>query len=119
MLLVPSICFSEIKGFIELGKDLDLSVAYTEIQIGYKFYVWDFVIMPYGNQQTWFEVGGIENRPFRDIYTVGSTLKYDNVTVDLSHFCSHRVVSRNSDFIKNYKPPRDGNFTKISVRYDF
>ena len=121
-ILYSSICFSEIKGHIEIGKDLYCKVAYTELQIGYNFRFWNVILMPYGNQQTWYETTGnlvFGGAPFRDIYKVGSELRFDNITIDLSHFCSHKVISNNSEFIKKYAPPVDGNLTKISVRYDF
>lgn len=122
VLLYSSICFSEVRGHIEIGKDTSCNVAYTELQIGYNFRFWNVVLMPYGNQQTWYEATGnlvFGGSPFRDIYKVGTELKYENLTFDFSHFCSHKVISKNSPFIKDYAPPVDGNLTKISARYDF
>jgi len=114
-LLISKICFPEIKGHIEIGKDIDFNIAYTELQIGYN-YKWFYF---YGNQQTWFEYVGFEGRPFRDIYTIGLDTKYENATINLSHFCSHGVNSQASDFAKSYEPPRDGVLNKLSIRYDF
>jgi len=114
-LIIPSICFSEVKGHIEIGKDLDYNIAYTEMQIGYN-YKWFYL---YGNQQTWLEYASFEGRPFRDIYTVGLDSKYENITINLTHFCSHAVSSEASIFAKNYEPPKDGLITKLSIRYDF
>lgn len=113
--IIPSLCFAEIKGFIEIGKDLDYDIAYTEMQIGYN-YKWFYI---YGNQQTWFEYVDFDGRPFRDIYTIGLDTKYENITINLSHFCSHEVNSKASDFAKSYEPPRDGQINKLSVKYDF
>jgi len=117
-----SFCFAEIKGHVEIGKDTNCKVAYTELQIGYNFRFWNVALMPYGNQQTWYEMNGnvfFGGLPFRDIYKVGTELKIENLTFDFSHFCSHKVVSKNSQFVKEYVPPVDGNLTKISARYDF
>ena len=119
ILFIPSICFSEMKGYVEIGKDIDYNVSYTEIQVGYNFYLWDLIIYPYGNIQTWFETRGYSGYPFNDIYTIGTDIKYSKITLNFSHFCSHRVISENSDFVYQYQPPVDGNLTKISVRYEF
>lgn len=116
---IPSICFSEIRGYIEIGKDIDYNVSYTELQIGYNFYLWDLIIYPYGNTKTWFEIKGMSGYPFNDIYTIGISVKYNKVIFYLSHFCSHKVISDNSDYIYDYQPPVDGNLTKLSVRYEF
>jgi hypothetical protein len=119
ILIIPSICFSEIKGHIETGKDLYCNVAYTELQIGYSFKFYNLYIMPYANQQTWFEYRDLKGYPFNDIYKIGTEFKFENIKIDLSHFCSHKVISENSEFIYNYKPPADGNLTKLSIRYEF
>jgi len=119
ILFCGSICFSEIKGYVEVGKDLNSNIAYTELQIGYNFRFWNIILMPYGNTQTWFEYKGANGYPFKDIYTIGTQLKFENITIDLSHFCSHEVVSSSRSYIYDYEPPKDGNLTKLSVRYDF
>jgi hypothetical protein len=115
LLLIPSLCFSEIKGHVEIGKDIDYNIAYTELQIGYN-YKWFYF---YGNQQTWLEYRNMSGYPFNDIYTIGLDSKYENITINISHFCSHKVISTNSEFVNYYKPPQDGNLTKLSVKYDF
>lgn len=119
LLFIPSLCFSEIKGYIETGKDINYNIAYTELQIGYNFYLWGLIIYPYGNTKTWFEIKGTSGYPFNDIYTVGMDVKYSKLIFNLSHLCSHKVISDNSDYIYQYQPPADGNLTKISVRYEF
>jgi len=119
LLMIPSICFSEIKGHIEIGKDIDFNIAYSEIQIGYNFRFWNIILMPYGNQQTWFEYKDYNGYPFKDIYTAGAELKIENITIDLSHFCSHEVVTTSRRYIYDYQPPKDGRMSKLSIRYDF
>lgn len=114
-----SICFSEIKGFIEVGKDLNFNIAYTDLQIGYNIKFWNMALMPYGNQKTWFEYEGFEGFPFQEIYTFGTELRFENITIDLSHFCSHEIVTDHRSYIYDYKPPEDGKITKLSIRYDF
>jgi len=118
-LLIPSISFSQIKGFVEVGKDLDFNIAYTELQIGYNIKFWNISLMPYGNQKTWFEHEDFEGFPFQEIYKVGTELKFENITIDLSHFCSHQIVTDHRSYIYDYKPPEDGKITKLSIRYDF
>ena len=120
MLLFPSVCFSELKGFIEPGKDIDYNIAYTELQIGYNFKVFNIEIMPYGNQQTWFEYNNKRGYPFRDIYTIGSEFKFSNITIDFSHFCSHKVMSLNSEEnFTSYESSVQGASTRLAIRYDF
>ena len=119
LLFIPSICFSEIKGYIETGKDINYNIAYTELQVGYNFYFWNLKFYPYGNIKTWFEIKGCSGYPFNDIYTIGADLRYSNIVFNLSHFCSHKVISDNSDYVYNYEPPADGSLTKISARYEF
>lgn len=118
-LLIPSICFSQIKGFVETGKDLNYNIAYTELQIGYSFNFWHINLMPYGNVETWFEYENFEGFPFKDIYTIGTELKFLNIVIDLSHFCSHDVVSSSREYIYNYEPPKDKSLSKLSIRYEF
>jgi hypothetical protein len=119
ILFCSSVCFSEVKGYIELGKDIDYNIAYTDIQIGYNFRFWNMLFMPYGGIQTWFEIENGKGSPFIDIYTVGTQLRFDCITFDFSHFCSHEVVTSNRSYIYDYAPPKDGEITKLSVRYDF
>lgn len=119
LLLIPTLCFSEIKGHIELGKDIYSNISYTEWQIGYNFYLWEFTIMPYGNQITWLTFDDGKGNPFRDIYTIGIEAKYSNVTFDLQHFCSHQVRSNFENNHRYSDVPLGGQMTKISARYDF
>lgn len=119
LLFIPSICFSEIKGFIEVGKDLNFNIAYTQLQIGYNIKFWNMVLMPYGNQKTWFEYKDGQGFPFKEIYTIGTELKFENITIDLSHFCAHEVVTSSRTYIYDYEPPEDGKITKLSIRCDF
>lgn len=119
IMLYSSICFSEIKGFIETGKDIDSNVAYTEMQIGYIFRPFNFIFYPYGNQITWYEIENNRGNPFRDIYTVGADFKYLDLTFNVQHFCSHRVVSDREQNHRYYDVPMGGQMTKISIRYDF
>jgi len=46
---------AQIGGHIELGRDLYFNIAYTELQIEYNIKLWNIVLIPYGNQKTWFE----------------------------------------------------------------
>jgi hypothetical protein len=119
LLLIPSICFSEIKGFIEIGKDINSNISYTELQFGYDFKLWNIILMPYGNQMTWFEYKDKSGYPFRDTYSIGTDLKFYNVAFNISHFCSHPVYSDKKSYCKYNNPPIVGQLTKISVRYDF
>ena len=119
IILIPSILFSEIKGYIEIGKDINSNISYTELQIGYNFYLSDFIIYPYGNQMTWFEFYDRKGNPFRDIYTIGIDTKYKGLTFNLSHFCSHFVRSDYEQYHRYNDVPLGGRLTKISVRYDY
>ena len=119
LLTIPSICFSEIKGYIETGKDIYSNVAYTEMQIGYIFRPFNFIIYPYGNQITWFEFYDKKGNPFRDIYTIGIDTKYKGLTFNLSHFCSHFVQSDYEQYHRYSDVPLGGRLTKMSVRYDY
>lgn len=118
-LLIPSICFSEIKGHIETGKDIESNVAYTELQIGYVFKPYDFIFYPYGNQITWYTLENGRGDPFRDIYTIGAEFKYLDLTFDIQHFCSHQVISEREQNHRYNDIPMGGQMTKISARYEF
>lgn len=117
--LIPSVCFSEIKGYVEIGKDINSNVSYTELQIGYEFNVYNFKIYPYGNQTTWFNSTKNGGRPFRDTYSIGTDLKFYNITFNVSHFCSHPVYTDKKSYCKYNNPPIVGQLTKISARYEF
>lgn len=114
-LIIPSICFSEIKGFIESGKDISDNVFYSEMQIGYN-YKWFYL---YGNQITWFEFNNNSGQPFRDIYTIGFDFKFENIIFNIQHFCSHQVVSEREQNHRYNDIPLGGQMTKISARYEF
>jgi len=114
-----SICFSEIKGYIETGKDISTNIGYTELQIGYVFKPFNFIFYPYGNQITWYTLENGSGNPFRNIYTIGAELKYLNLTFDIQHFCSHKVVSTYENNHRYNDVPLGGQMTKVSVRYDF
>lgn len=105
--------------YVEAGKDIDINIAYTELQIGYNFNLWGIFLVPYGNQKTWFEIKDSSGRPFKDIYTVGVQLIIGDLTFDFSHFCSHNVASENSDYIRSYSPPLEGTMSRFSARYSF
>lgn len=120
-LFVPSVCFSQISGYIEYGQDIFSSVAYTEMQIGYIFRPFNFSIMPYANINTWMEMNKNSGSPFRDVYTFGFDFVYNKITINASHFCSHYVESGWDDtqYHRYNDVPLGGNLTKISARYDF
>lgn len=118
-LIIPSICFSQVKGFIETGKDIDSDSAYVEMQIGYIFKPYDFILYPYGNSITWYSIEDYRGNPFRNIYTVGTDLKYSDLTFNVQHFCSHRVVTTHENNHRYNDVPMGGNMTKISIRLDF
>lgn len=119
LLLIPSICFSEIKGFIEYGQDVLSDIAYTEMQIGYNFNVFMFKLYPYANINTWMEMNKQSGSPFRDIYTFGSDIIYNDIKINFSHFCSHYVYSNRKQYHRYNDIPLGGNLTKISIRYSF
>lgn len=119
LLLFPTILFAETTGHIEIGKDILNNNTYTEMQIGYNFYLNDIVLYPYGNSMTWFTIYNYSGQPYRDIYTIGIDTKYKDIIFNLSHFCSHKV---NSTYENNHRyndVPLGGRMTKISFRYNF
>lgn len=119
LLFIPSVCFSEIKGFIESGKDLNDNIYYVELQIGYIFKPFNFTFYPYGNEITWFENEKLNGNPFRNIYTVGSDFKYLDFVFNIQHFCSHQVISNREQNHRYNDVPIGGQMTKLSVRYNF
>jgi len=110
---------AEIKGHIEYGKDLYSNVSYTEWELGYNFYFYNLIFRPYGNQITWFEFNNNTGDPFCGVYTIGVDLKYDKLTFDLQHFCSHSIGSTEEINRRYYDSPLAGQMTKLSARYSF
>lgn len=125
LLLVLILCLpvsAQIGGHIELGKDLYSDMTYTDIRLDYTFTFWNIKLIPYGNQITWFyqDYDNItKGYPFRDIYIIGSELKYYGVVFGIEHYCSHAVSSGKSIYRKPDEPPLAYELTKMFVRYEF
>ena len=121
-MLIPSFCFAQLDGYIELGKDIKNPIYYTDIQLSYQFNFKQFFIKPYGGQLTWFENG--ENNllggsdPFMDTYYIGIEAGYKNITFGIDHFCSHAVYDHDN-WQKYNNPPHNQQLTKIFARYKF
>jgi len=108
-----------IGGHIEIGKDIYSDVTYTDLRIDYDFIFWNFHLIPYGNQITWFYSDKEKGYPFRDVYIFGIELKYSNVIFGYEHYCSHAVSSGQNLYRNPDEPPLAYNFTKVFARYEF
>lgn len=110
--------------YAELGKDVYTNVSYTEIEVHYRFILWDFEIKPYGITKTWFltkesdKIGVFRGNPFCDIYTAGLELKYDNLIFFYEHNCAHKVYSSYSIW-QTEEYQISGNSDIIGVRYQY
>ena len=119
LLLFTSILFSQFNGYLEVGKDVESDVSYTDIKLEYKFNYNNLFIKPFGGQMTWFEYGQYnKNYPFRDVYYIGIESGYKNITFGIDHYCSHAVYSRNN-WHKYNEPVHNSQLTKIYARYNF
>lgn len=116
---VPVFAGDGIGGHIEIGKDIYSDVTYTDLRIDYQFTFWNVHLIPYGDQITWFEYNKNSGNPFCGVYTIGTELKYYNITFDLQHFCSHTIRSTREVNRRYYDSPIDCQMTKFSIRYSF
>jgi len=90
LLILPTMLYAvDVGGEFKVGHDLD-DLAFTFIQLE----ITQLPVTLYGSWRTWFEVDDMAGYPFRDIYTVGIEVVWDNLFIDVSHFCNHPVVSR-------------------------
>lgn len=110
---------AQIGGYIELGKDLYSNISYTDIRIDYDFTFWNVHLIPYGNQITWFYQDKYNGHPFRDIYIIGTELKYKGIVFGIEHYCSHAVSSGNAMYRKPDEPPLAYGMSKVFARYEF
>ena len=116
---VPVYSGDGIGGHIEIGKDIYSDVTYTELKIDYDFTFWNIHLIPYGNQITWFYQDGYNGHPFRDIYIIGSEIKYSEIVFGVEHYCSHAVSSGNSLYRNPDELPLAYSMTKVFARYEF
>lgn len=122
LLAMPVYASTGIGGHIEIGKDIYSNVTYTDLRLDYDFTFWNFHLIPYGEQITWFYQDYdniIKGYPFRDVYIIGTELKYMSVTFGVEHYCSHAVSSGQSLYRKPNEPPLAYNMTKVFARYEF
>lgn len=109
-----------IGGHIEIGKDILSNVSYTDLKIEYEFNIFNLKIIPYGRQLTWFYLDyPSKGYPFRDIYIIGTEIKYMNVVFGSEHYCSHAVSSGEYQYTLPEEQPLAYNLTKIFIRYEF
>ncbi len=95
-LCFPTLIFSgELHGDFKIGKSLEFDIAFAAINISYEIEFSIMKLMIYGGWLTWFELTDsfLSNKPFRDIYSVGSRLYIYNLFIDINHFCNHPVFS--------------------------
>ena len=119
LLSTPVYASTGIGGHIEIGKDIYSDMTYTDLRIDYDFTFWNVHLIPYGNQITWFYQDKYNGHPFRDIYIIGSELRYMSVTFGVEHYCSHAVSSGQSLYRKPDEPPLAYSMTKVFARYEF
>ncbi len=116
----PSALFANLNGKIEIGHNIqkfnENRVSYAFMETGYDFYLLKLRHRFYGSWRTWFYQSSkiiIDNKPFRDIYTIGYKAKYDIVYFKVQHFCNHPVLS---DYDKKWFSNRWGqSATSFSI----
>lgn len=104
-LFIPLLCFAEIHGSFEIGKDLthEENQGFIKFDLQYDFDVWALNIMPYGSTTSWFFLDDYfkkwpELGLFRNIYEFGLRLTIEPFYADLNHYCNHAVyTSYNQD----------------------
>lgn len=68
----------------------------TDMGLWYNYNVYDVTLTPYTNIKTWFIQNGYvfyRGSPFRDIYSIGGQVEWNNFGIDFNHYCSHSVSS--------------------------
>jgi len=120
LLFISSLCFSEIHGSFEIGKDLvhEENQGYIKIDLQYDIDIWKFEIMPYGSWTSWVFLDDIFKEQqlglFRDVYEFGLKLTLEPFYVDLNHYCNHAVYTTYSQ--KNWLDMRwQDAMTTLSV----
>lgn len=119
---VPVFAGDGIGGHVEIGKDIYSDVTYTNLRIDYQFTFWDIHLIPYGNQITWFyqDYDNItKGYPFRDVYIIGTEIKYMNITFGAEHYCSHAVSSGQNLIRKSDEAPLASHLTSMFIKYEF
>jgi hypothetical protein len=96
-------------------------VSYTDLEVHYVFQFWNIQLIPYGGVKTWFLSGDNVFRggkPFCDIYSFGSKIKYGNAIIYYEHYCAHQVYSNKEMWkVEDYRMGQ--NSDRIAIRYEF
>jgi hypothetical protein len=90
---------------VSYGRAMDSNTFFTQTTIGLPIVIAKTVtVTPFFGWKTWSEYdSGLSGKPFRDTYTVGGKMEWNNFYVDVYHFCTHDVVSNNVSYEYRYQ----------------
>ena len=107
-------------------------VLATDLGLWYNFNnVFDssITLRPYTNIKTWAARNGFIGNPFRDTYFIGGKMEWNNLSINLDHYCEHSVTSStkvaNWNVIKSkpynftFYQAAGSNLTKTTLTYLF
>ncbi|PKL40738.1 MAG: hypothetical protein CVV44_03790 [Spirochaetae bacterium HGW-Spirochaetae-1] len=94
---------------------------YTDIQLGYRFHFFNdnMQLAIFTGIQTWCYYNGwspTDFKPFEDIYTIGSNIKYRGAYLEYKHICAHPVSHE-----KYYMDDRSWTYgiSTVTIGYEF
>lgn len=115
-MFVPLIGTGDIHGYFEFGKDLinDVWIADTLIILEYDHFLKQEI---YGGTKVIMEKDGISGYPFKDIYTIGYRVWFNDFYAELEHYCVHPVMSTNFTWLKYRETFGDSTRISIGVKW--
>ena len=130
LISVNLFAYEEGPGFYaEYSKDFYSDITYTDIEVHYTLKFWQLELQPFGGTQTYFISNDsliFGGKPFLDVYSWGSRLKYKNIIFQYEHFCAHPVMSdytRSREDEATIYSVNNGmmgeNSDRFSIRYEF
>jgi len=104
ILCPPKAPAGEIHGNFEIGKDTDVPEAYAEIELSFDFDLWVFQNSVYGGWLTWMTLpaeGLTMDGIVYDLYTIGYRIAYEDIYLQIEHYCRHPELMDTSDESKS------------------
>ena len=81
-------------------------IVFTEINLHYVFQIWNIQLIPFASIKTWsaYDTNILKGSPFCDIYTVGSEVLWNDISIVLDYYCAHPVYSNEESWqVENYR----------------
>ena len=117
-LLITTGAGAEFFGSGEFGYTQETRDFYTLLELGYRIHLQPVVVSLYGGIEVLMEKGhSAFFHPYRDIYTVGGSLKYQHLYFNVEHKCIHAVHAYDELFEDKFIMP--DSRTRFGVGFEF